>query len=283
MFIEPMLLQTADKPFDSHNHFFELKSNGIRVMLERVNGENKLYARNGTVLTGRVPELDNIELDDCYLDGELVCYNQGKEDFEAVTNRLNLIQDHKILQASKEYPLIYVVFDILRIHNKNLMKEPLSTRKEILCNTLVDQESIKKAFIIESEGKKFYEDIKSLGLEGMVAKSKDSTYIPAHRTFNWLKIINWRYGSYFITGYKKQGMGLIISEFKNSTYINVGIIEFGMNNGQKKAFFTVSKHIKTGEDKNYIYVEPFIKCKIKYRGQLSNGDLIEPYFDDFIV
>ncbi|MEH7511845.1 hypothetical protein V7146_03815 [Gottfriedia acidiceleris] len=283
MFIEPMLLQNADKPFDSDQHYFELKSNGVRMMLERQNGKNKLFNRNGTEITERIPELENIDLDDCYLDGVLVCYNEGREDFEAVTNRVSFIQEYKILQGSKEFPLTYIVFDILRLKNKNLMKEPLSYRKKILSETLVDQESIKKSFYIESEGKMFFEQIKTLGLEGIVAKSKDSTYIPAHRSLNWLKIINWRYSNYYITGYKKQGMGLLISELKNDEYVNVGIVEFGMNTGQKTAFFSLTKHIKTGEDKNYIYVEPLVRCVIKSRGQLNSGELIEPIFHDFIV
>lgn len=283
MFIEPMLLQTADNPFDSDEHYFELKSNGVRLLMERENGINKLYAENGTELTGRIPELDIIELDDCYLDGVLVCYNDGQEDYEAALNRVNTIQDHKINQGSKEFPLTYIVFDILRIRKRNLMKEPLSTRKQILADVLKDQQFIKKSFFIESDGIMLFEQIKELGLEGIVAKSKDSFYIPSHRSLNWLKVINWKYNEYYITGYKKQGMGLLISEYKNNQLVNVGVVEFGMNNGQRKAFFSVTKHIKTGEDKIYTYVEPFIKCKIKNRGQLSNGELIDPIFDDFIV
>lgn len=283
MFIEPMLLQTADNPFDSDEHYFELKSNGVRLLLERQNGKNKLYTENGLELTGRIPELDIIELGDCYLDGVLVCYNEGKEDYEAALNRVNAIQEHKIIQGSKEFPLTYIVFDILKTQNRNLMKETLSTRKQILSEVLTDQQSIKKSFFIESEGLMFFEQIRALGLEGIVAKSKDSTYIPSHRSLNWLKIINWKYGNYYITGYKKQGMGLLISEYKDKQFVNVGIVEFGMNNGQRKAFFSVTKHIKTGEDKTYTYVEPFIKCKIKCRGQLTNGELINPIFDDFIV
>jgi DNA ligase 1 len=283
MFIEPMLLQTADHPFDSNDHYFELKSNGVRMLLERQNGKNKLFTRNGTELTGRIPELDIIELDDCYLDGELVCYNEGKEDYEAVINRVNSIHENKIIQGSKQFPLTYVVFDILRIQNRNLMKEPLSVRKQILSDTLVDQPSIKKSFFIETQGKMLFDQIQALELEGMVAKTKDSIYIPARRSLNWLKIINWKYENYYITGYKKQGMGLLISEYKNNEFVNVGLVEFGMNTGQKKAFFSLTKHIKTGEDKTYIYVEPFVRCKIKSRGQQSNGELIEPIFDDFIV
>lgn len=283
MFIEPMLLQNADKPFDSDQHYFELKSNGVRMMLERQNGKNKLFNRNGTEITERIPELENIDLDDCYLDGVLVCYNDGREDFEAATNRVSFIQENKILQGSKQFPLTYIVFDILHLKNNNLMKEPLSYRKKILSETLVDQPSIKKSFYIESEGKMFFEQIKTLGLEGIVAKSKDSTYIPAHRSLNWLKIINWKFSNYYITGYKKQGMGLLISELKNGEFINVGLVEFGMNTGQKTVFFSLTKHIKTGEDKNYIYVEPFVRCVIKNRGQLNSGELIEPIFHDFIV
>ncbi|WP_088044638.1 hypothetical protein [Bacillus sp. EAC] len=284
MFIEPMLLQTSDKPFDSDEHYFEMKSNGVRMLLERRDGINRLYTENGTEISDRIPELDNIMLkEDCYLDGVLVCYNDGKEDYEAALARVNSIQESKIIQGSKQFPLTYVVFDILRFQNRSLLKEPLSARKEILSNMLDDQPSIKESIYIETQGKFFFEQIKSLGLEGIVAKSKDSIYIPAHRSLNWLKIINWKYGSYYITGYKKQGMGLIISEYKNNEFVNVGLVEFGMNMGQKKAFFSVTKHIKTGEDKTFIYVEPFIKCKIKSKGQLSTGELISPIFDDFII
>ncbi len=55
MFISPMLLETAIEPFYSEEYIFELKCNGVRLLLQRKNGKNIMYTRHGTELTGRFP------------------------------------------------------------------------------------------------------------------------------------------------------------------------------------------------------------------------------------
>ncbi len=281
MFIEPMLLHSKLKPFNSSSHYFELKCNGVRMLLHRSNGKNTMYSRHKTNFSGRIPELDDIDLDDCYLDGELVCYNEeGKEDFEATLKRCNSSQEKTITKGSLQHKLTYIVFDILQYRGNDLTRDPLVKRKMILTDILQDQPSIRKCYFLETEGILLFDKVKELDLEGIVAKSKESLYIPGIRSKDWLKIINFQIEYCYIVGYSKNKTAWLIS---NEDYKVVGVVEFGINPSQKTAFYSISKQLKTGENKNYIFIEPLIKCKIKHRGEQRSGALMTPIFVDFIL
>lgn len=62
-----------------------------------------------------------------------------------------------------------------------------------------------------------------------------------------------------------------------------GIIEFGANPTHKKAFSGVSKALITGEDQEYVYVEPRIRARVKMRNWTKAGLLRSPVFTEFIV
>ncbi|MES9681781.1 ATP-dependent DNA ligase [Gottfriedia acidiceleris] len=274
-------MYTAEKPFDDMDYIFEPKSNGVRLLLHNKNGVRRLFTRHGTELTGRIPEIENIDLPNCYLDGELVCYQNGIEDFEKVMSRINSNKASTISNGSINYPLTYIVFDLL--HNQNDLRQlELIERKSILENLFDDSDSIKKTFYIDGSGIGLFERIKDIGAEGIVAKTKASTY-QSKRSYDWLKIINWRQHVCHITGFKKNGTGWLIALEENERLITAGLVEFGMNETHKKAFYGVAQQLITGENNQYVFIEPLLRCNIKSRGPLSSGMLHTPVFLDFIT
>ncbi|WP_327204638.1 hypothetical protein [Paenibacillus polymyxa] len=88
----------------------------------------------------------------------------------------------------------------------------------------------------------------------------------------------------FITGYRKEEFGWLAGVPNESGKIRPsGIIELGATPTHKKAFYGVSKALITGEDREYVYVEPRIRARVKMRNWTKAGLLRSPVFTEFIV
>jgi bifunctional non-homologous end joining protein LigD len=110
------------------------------------------------------------------LDGEMVVFNEeGMPDFDAVQN-----------YNGHETQISYCVFDILWLDGYDLKGLPLRERKEILKNIVGDSTVLKYSESFD-DGPGLYRQMIKLGLEGVVAKKKDSAYSEGIRGNEWLK------------------------------------------------------------------------------------------------
>lgn len=87
--VKPMLLQTASEPFDSPNHVFEWKVDGIRCIMFYDNGQIRLQSRTGKDCTRQFPELlePEVSVKETVFDGEITILTSGKPDFGMVMER----------------------------------------------------------------------------------------------------------------------------------------------------------------------------------------------------
>jgi bifunctional non-homologous end joining protein LigD len=83
---------------------------------------------------------------------------------------------------------MYMVFDLLYLNGEDLMRIPLVRRREILKGLLPNDGPIRFSDAIEKHGIEFFRLAQERGLEGIIAKKKDSTYMPGKRSDSWLKI-----------------------------------------------------------------------------------------------
>lgn len=283
MFISPMLLETAQGPFSHSNYIFEPKIDGHRLIFSQQNGKIKLYTRHETDCTRQYPELLHQFDDDIILDGEVACVDPetGSIDFEMVMNRFQAKKTDKIQQLTVSQPVTYVVFDILSYKGQDLRKLPLMKRKDILSHILMPNKHFGVIPFIEEEGVALFSQMEAQELEGMVGKRMNSVY-ESRRSPAWQKVINWTYAEVFITGYRKDEFGWLTSVVTESGRLRpTGIIELGVPPKAKRAFYGVSKSIVTGEDKNFVYLEPRIRAKVKTRNWTKNGMLRSPAFVEF--
>jgi DNA ligase-1 len=131
---------------------------------------------------------------------------------------------------------------------------------------------------IEQHGKALYKVIGDKGLEGIVAKKKNSKYV-SKRSENWLKVINYQYAEVSISGYKRGEFGWLV-EHEGRT---VGCIELAVPSDAKKAFYKVAQSIVTGQDKHFVYVKPLLKVRVRFRNWTSNNMLRTPEYVEFAV
>jgi bifunctional non-homologous end joining protein LigD len=200
-FIKPMLASVTKNPFDDKDWLYEIKWDGYRAIAEISKDEVRLYSRNGIDFSERFPAiyqaLKKIK-HDVVLDGEIVLLNEKDlPDFQ----KLQYYENHL------NYPLLFYAFDLLKLNGENTEKLPLTDRKKLLKQLLKTNKIIRYCDHIEEDGIAFLEKAKEQGLEGIIAKKKDSTYAKGIRSKEWLKIKNVQSTEVVIAGYTAPGGG----------------------------------------------------------------------------
>src|SRR5436853_5460642 len=113
------------------------------------------------------------------LDGEIVALDaQGRSSFQ-------LLQSYQMAGRSKP-PLLYYVFDLLNLDGKDLTGLPLGQRK-VMAESLVSNVSpaIRFSASIKAESEALIREMQTRGLEGLIAKRKDSKYEIGRRSGAW--------------------------------------------------------------------------------------------------
>lgn len=286
MFISPMLLQTANGPFSDSDYIFEPKIDGHRLIFSQQDGRVVLYTRHNNVCTQQYPELHLPFDDDVILDGEIACVDPatGISDFEAVMSRFQARRSDKIDRLVKTVPVYFGIFDVLMFKGHDTRNLPLLRRKDILAGLTLPSTNYGVVPHIEDAGEALFEQIEARDMEGVVGKKKDSVYETGRRSHAWKKVIKWTYADVFITGYRKQEFGWLASVPSPSGNMRpAGIIEFGASPVHKQAFRGVAKQLVSGEDKDFVYLHPKLRVRVKMRNWTKSGMLRSPVFTEFIV
>lgn len=190
--IAPMLAM-ASEPFDSPAYSFEVKWDGVRTLAAVEQGPSwRLWGRDGADYTPRYPELASLAAVPAgtVLDGELVQISDGRADFGALLRRHQLSSPRKIAWAAGRQPVVYMVFDLLRLGGCSLVAEPFTRRRQRLSQLLADTQP--KQFVLSeavlATGREFFRQVVEQGHEGVMAKRLDSRYVAGKRSAAWRKI-----------------------------------------------------------------------------------------------
>jgi len=105
--INPMLAAKAEAPFDSEQHLFEIKWDGIRCLALVEGGRVRLQSRQLTEITGQFPELAGLGRlpSGTVLDGELVVFLDEKPSLESMQRRALLQNSSRIEHLSRMTPV----------------------------------------------------------------------------------------------------------------------------------------------------------------------------------
>ena len=177
--VKPMLCTLTKEVVPDEDYLYEVKWDGYRIISYIENKKVRMDSRSALDYTKKYPPVARAlkELGhDAVLDGEVVVFNQeGKPDFDA----LQTFNGHNT-------PINYCVFDLLWLDGYNLMGLPLTDRKAILKELAKGSEVLRFSESFD-DGQALYQQALDLALEGIVAKRKDSSYVPDARDSRWLK------------------------------------------------------------------------------------------------
>jgi DNA ligase D-like protein (predicted ligase) len=185
--VRPMQAVAAGAAFSSQEYVFEVKWEGLRCLLF-IDGERHVRLQDRALrdITALVPSLGTAHRQvapGTVLDGELVATDDGGRPDQAALRRQ--------LQAGarpSRRPLAYLAFDILYAGGRSLLRQPLLRRKARLRRNVTSGDGVFVPDYIEGEGVELFEACLERGLEGVIAKHRDSTYVPGQRSPFWLSV-----------------------------------------------------------------------------------------------
>lgn len=124
------------------------------------------------------------------------------ERYLAGTKKVTLLFDTK--------PALYLVWDVLWLDRKQVTGLPLVERKELLARALEDNDVIRKIEWVDIEGLALWDAVRAQGLEGMVAKRKNSRYMFGKRSAAWVKVKNYQMAEVNVFGYSKKDSAVLV-------------------------------------------------------------------------
>src|SRR2546427_5870611 len=185
--IKPMLAESRETPFDSKDHIFELKWDGTRA-LAIVRDGLRFQNRRLSYVESRYPDLAVHTRKPAILDGEIVVMNGPLPSFEKLQQREQASGQIKIAHLAKTLPATYIVFDVLYVGDESVMGFSQMERKAILPDLVEVDDKVVLSDYIEGRGIDYYNAVIARGLEGIIAKHKETRYHVGKRSKDWVKI-----------------------------------------------------------------------------------------------
>jgi bifunctional non-homologous end joining protein LigD len=182
----------ADIDESTDDWSFEMKWDGIRAIATIENSAVTLRTRNGLDATASYPELADLAklvTGNAVLDGEIVALNKaGRPDFGLLQRRMKLTRPSEVAAARAAVPVHYMVFDVVRLGRRSLVDEPYTLRRAALEKAVRSSGVVQVPAAFDGDLAAAMDASRNLGLEGVVAKRRDGTYLVGGRSRAWIKL-----------------------------------------------------------------------------------------------
>lgn len=297
---KPMLANLS-KSVPDGAYDYEVKWDGIRALIYLNEGELRIYSRNRNEITDQFPELnvpqEAFRINNAIFDGEIVCLDQeGRANFRKVIKRLMTKKGFERL--SKSNPAFCYLFDCLYLDGRSLMNDPIERRRWWMADSVRLGETNYRISETIADGHALFEAAKNMGVEGIIAKKRGSTYSFDKRTDDWLKVKVRESREFIIIGYTN-GEGdrasyfgsLQLAEKENGNLTYRGRVGTGFDDHLLKAlterfadYLTDTKPMasEAHEEKKTTWMKPELICEVEYTMLTDNGTLRDPVFKKLI-
>ena len=195
-FMPPMAAQLVDRLPEGDAWLYEVKFDGYRALLLKDGDSVRIRSRNDKDLTAACPGIAaaaaRLPVRQITIDGEIVAVDQhGRPSFQALQHRA----------AHPDHVLVCYAFDLLHLDGADTTGLPLVERRAALRRVLQGSHVL---FSDDLAGRPddIIAAVRSLGLEGVIAKRRDSTYVPGQRSTAWCKLKLERQQEFVIGGYR---------------------------------------------------------------------------------
>jgi bifunctional non-homologous end joining protein LigD len=280
--ITPMLAESVDEPFDDPAWLYEIKWDGYRAIGFIEEGTLRLVSRNQNDLTPEFPELHDvpqfIRAKTAVLDGEIaVLDEQGRSSFDLIQQRTGIRKGGRRVAGRSDLFVIYYAFDLLWIDGYDLRRVALEQRKEALAKIIKPGGLVRFSEHFD-QGRALWQAAKQQGLEGILAKRRNSIY-EERRSREWKKIkitqtVDCVIGGYIDPEGAREYFGSLVLGLydKKGRLIHVGQAGTGFDRATLNEVYGLLKPLATAKNPFYglvdvprpHWVKPQLVAEIKF-------------------
>ncbi len=297
--LAPMLAEGGWKAFDDDAWWFEPKLDGIRSTTYMATDATRLVTRRGRDVSAQYPELhmvhELVNQVNAVIDAEIVAFDdEGRNSFEALQQRMNLVNEREIKRAAQKVPVAMVAFDLLWLDGNDVTGLPLEERRDLLGSIVEEDDRLQLMTHVEGAGTAFAETAREHGLEGVVAKRRGSRYLPGRRSPDWRKIkltntqdcviLGWTPGQ----GGRAGSFGaLLVGAYDDGTLLWVGQVGTGFTGAMLDRLMEALGPLvrptpavaELKGARGATFVEPSLVCEVEYLEMTkSTGKMRAPSF-----
>jgi len=288
--VRPMQAASAEAPFSSADYVFEVKWDGLRCLLFRdTHGHVHIHDRGFNDLTAVVPEITAAASrvpPGSVIDGEVVATDRdGRPDYHRLRQRLA-----GGAALREQIPVAYLAFDALYLENKPLVKQPVIRRRARLQKSVEAGGHIFVPDHIDEDGVELFEACLERGLEGVVAKHKQSPYVPGQRSPFWLKVKAVKSDDFVVVGWmgERPYDALVVGFYEDGRLLPCGTVGGGWDDEARE--FVRTRLAELGSETSPlepppIMVRPVHWCRpelvvsVRYSEWSPDGTLRFPIFN----
>jgi bifunctional non-homologous end joining protein LigD len=290
---DPQLAVIVKAPPAGDGWLHEIKYDGYRIGCAVDARGVRLISRNGKDWTHVFPPIADaarkLRTKDALIDGEVaMLLPDGKTSFE-------LLQQ-AAAGSTSHAPMVYFVFDLLRLDGERIDRLPLEERKARLRSLVGGKQSgrIRYAEHIVGGGEQLFDHATRLGLEGIISKRRDLPYRPG-RHDGWQKSKVIQRATFVVGGFTdpegtREGIGaLLVGYYDRTRLVFAGRVGTGFShqvavdlrkrlNALEQRQCPFDPPIIKGPDRHAHWVKPTLVCEASYTEWTNDGRLRHPVF-----
>jgi bifunctional non-homologous end joining protein LigD len=229
-FVKPMKATAVTELPGEGDWIYEIKWDGYRALALKHGEEVQLLSLKEKSLTSDFPSVTEaagkLAAQTAIVDGEIVAVDAaGRPSFQVLQNRKKL---------GRGWNIVYYAFDLLNLEGDDLQHHPLQERRAKLKTLIAQTGSPTLRYSAELSGtaEAVIRTVRSAGLEGVVAKKRDSLYRAGTRVTTWLKLKLNKGQEFVIGGYKPDAgtfQSILAGYYDGNKLIFAGKVRQGFN------------------------------------------------------
>jgi bifunctional non-homologous end joining protein LigD len=189
--LRPMLATESAVPSETRQFAFEFNQNGVRTLCYHDGAKIFLQNSDGNDVTGQYPELADLVRvlgrRRVIFDGQIVLLDKsGRLNSQGLRRRLRT--DHPSFALVEEFPVRFIIFDILFDRGRWILNLPLKERLARLDRYKLNGLFWRTAKHQLGNGQMMFHVARQQNFTGAVAKQLASIYQPGQRSRDWLRI-----------------------------------------------------------------------------------------------
>jgi bifunctional non-homologous end joining protein LigD len=297
----PMLAKAGrlPPPREQGEWAFEIKWDGVRALVFSEPGRIRFLSRNGRDITGGYPELRPLNRalshHSAILDAEIVAFDDdGRPSFGRLQQRMHVRSESQVKRLAKDIPVVLVIFDLLWLDGHSLMHLTYDERRERLEALGLTGPAWQTPDAHHGDGAGLLAATAAQGLEGLIAKRRDSTYEPGRRNGCWIKVKNVSRQEVVIAGWepgegrRENRIGALVvgvhdepgGPLRYAGKVGTGFTEASLDDLKRRLepLRTDERPFGRAGPRKAIWVRPELLAEVEFTAWTSDGMLRHPSF-----